>query len=93
MTKIKTHETVERSATIPVTENLSHAMYLRQEIASGSSDDGQPIEISITGSNMIIMIGKWGGSGRQFVVNFAKMATAILEQMTESSIIADESRP
>ena len=82
--KIDKGATAIHRAEITVTENLSPRMYLRQELASGSADDGTPIEVSQTGPSVIIHLGKWP-NGRQFVVNLATMSTDILEQLTRPS--------
>lgn len=73
---------VTHEARIKVTENLPHKMYLRQEIANGTADDGTPIEVSTTGPHIIIALGPFP-TGRQFVVSISDMTAAILEQLTQ----------
>lgn len=80
-------QTVNHNATIPVVENLPNAMYLRQQIATGAADDGTPIDVSTTGPHLIIQLGEWP-NGRQFVINVADMAKAVLEQLTQPSTVA-----
>jgi hypothetical protein len=90
---LKTSRTIAHTATIPVTENLPMAMYLRQELASGQADDGTPIEVAQTGPNIIIALGRFP-NGRQFVVNLAEMAKAILTELaTPSTTPAPEVKP
>ena len=85
MTKHK-RETASFEATIPVTENLTHAMYLRESIGTGKADNGDEIEISLTGASIVIMRGKWQGGGRQLVISISDLTTAVLTQLTEQPV-------
>lgn len=82
-------KTAEHEARVPVTENLNHCMYLREVIAEGKGPNGEPIEISQTGPHIIIQLGAFG-TGRQFTVSIAKMAEAVLEQLTQPTIDTKE---
>lgn len=68
--KRNAHATRDHTVTIPVVENLPERMYLRQDIGSGQTDDGQPIEIALTGISIVIALGAFRAEGsRQFVVS------------------------
>lgn len=56
---------------------------IRRSIRSGDgqADDGTPVEIATTGPHLIVTLGRFP-NGRQFVINVADLAKAVLEQLT-----------
>jgi hypothetical protein len=74
--------TTTHTVPVTVTENLQPRMYLRQEIASGSADDGTPVEVATTGPHLIISLGTFP-NGRQFTINIAELSKEVLTALTK----------
>ena len=76
----KKRATRTHSIAVEVTENIDHAMYLRSSFGSGQTEDGTPIEVDISGSTLLIMIGKWGSKeGRQFTIDTTALIGPVVD--------------
>lgn len=84
MAKLKPQRETDYTIPVRVTEYLDHRMSLRKILEQGEEESsGTRVELSISGTTMLIMVGAFGGTGRQIAIPLSTLVEDVLTNLTK----------